>query len=188
MKAVLNSYLFRAVCTIVVGILILVWPQVLLHFLVYILGAMFTIAGSISVVNYLLTRRYERSGVQRMFPFIGLGSLLFGLVLLVWPLMFLDSLMKLLGGVLVFAGIMQMVNLIRARRVVPLAWYVFVVPVLLLVAGGAIIGMGVQAMMWPLYVLGAAGVVYGVSELIYGIRYQRMYKRYENEYVNYVEV
>lgn len=188
MKVVLNSYLFRAVCAIVLGILVIMWPEALLQVLVNVFGAMFTIAGAFSIADYFLARNRKRQGVQKMFPFIGLGCLLFGLVLLIWPMLFLDSLMKLLGGVLMFAGIMQTITLVRARSIAPLMWYVFVVPILLVIAGGSIIGMGVQAMTWPLYVVGVAGLIYGVSELIYGIRYQRMYRRLHAEYIDYTEV
>ena len=69
------------------------------------------------------------------FPIAGLGSLLFGLWLMIMPAFFVGILMYVLGAVLVLAGISQIVNLSAARSWTVVPGGFFVIPVLVLIAG-----------------------------------------------------
>ncbi len=104
---------------------------------------------------------------------MGLGSLLFGLWLVIMPAFFVGILMYVLGAVLVLAGINQIISLSAARAwtTVPAGFYV--IPVLILLAGIVVLFNPFAAATVPFIVLGVSCVVYGVSDLVHGLRFRR---------------
>ena len=110
MKA-LNYSVVRGICAVLMGVLLVTWPEAAIVYLVIAIGAMFFVPSLFSLVGYFMKGRQEGA----MFPIISLGSLLFGLWLMVSPAFFVGILMYVLGAVLVFAGITQIVQLVNAR-------------------------------------------------------------------------
>ena len=105
------------------------------------------------------------------FPIAGLGSLLFGLWLMIMPAFFVGILMYVLGAVLVLAGISQIVNLSAARSwtVVPGGFFV----VLVLIAGVVVLFNPFTAATVPFIILGVSSIVYGLSDLVNIIRFRQ---------------
>ncbi|MDE6799155.1 MAG: DUF308 domain-containing protein [Phocaeicola sp.] len=165
----MNYAIIRCICALVIGVLLVVWPEAAIVYLVVTIGVLFLVPGLFSVFGYLVRGRRN----EAMFPVIGLGSLLFGVWLMVMPAFFVSSLMYVLGAVLVLAGISQIVNLSAARTwtVVPAAF--FVVPVLVLTAGIVVLFNPFTAATVPFLVLGVSGIVYGVSDLINILRFRQ---------------
>lgn len=100
------------------------------------------------------------------FPIISLGSLLFGLWLMVSPAFFVGILMYVLGVVLVFAGLSQIAGLLNARNHAVVTFGYYVMPVLILLAGIVVLVNPFAAATIPFVILGVSSAVYGVTELI----------------------
>jgi len=92
--------------------------------------------------------------------------LLFGLWLMVSPAFFVGILMYVLGAVLVFAGISQIVGLMGARSHAEVAFGFYVMPVLILLAGIVVLVNPFAAASVPFIILGVSSAVYGITELI----------------------
>ncbi len=107
------------------------------------------------------------------FPIAGLGSLLFGLWLMIMPAFFVGILMYVLGAVLVLAGISQIVNLSAARSWTVVPGGFFVIPVLVLIAGIVVLFNPFTAAAVPFIILGVSSIVYGLSDLINIIRFRQ---------------
>lgn len=165
----MNYAIIRCICALVIGVLLVVWPEAAILYLVITIGALFLVPGLFSVFGYLVRGRQTGD----TFPVIGLGSLLFGLWLMIMPAFFVGILMYVLGAVLVLAGVSQVVNLSAARSwtVVPGAF--FVVPVLVLIAGIVVLFNPFTAATVPFIILGVSGIVYGLSDLINIIRFRQ---------------
>lgn len=176
---VINSYVFRAVCAMVVGILLVRNPELTSPLIVQVIGALFFLSGLFSLATYMWTRWRARGRMTPIFPVVGLGSFLFGLLLFFFPGYFILYLMWMLGGLFVLAGINQMVALIRYRKVMPLAWESFLIPSLVLLTGALIIAHPFESASLPFVILGVCSIGYGVSEFINGIRLHRWLKRAE---------
>ena len=118
----MNYSIIRCICALVLGVLLVAWPEAAILYLVITIGALFLVPGLFSVFGYLT--RGKQNGMS--FPIAGLGSLLFGLWLMIMPAFFVGILMYVLGAVLVLAGISQIVNLSAARSwtVVPGGFFV----------------------------------------------------------------
>ena len=151
----MNYSLIRTVCALIIGLVLVLWPDAAVQYLVITLGVLFLIPGFISIISYFAAK--PEQGVSRRFPIEGTGSLLFGLWLVVMPGFFADVLMFLLGFILILGGVQQIASLSMARRwtVVPGAFYV--VPSLILLAG----------------IVGVSSLIYAISELVNWFKFTR---------------
>lgn len=158
----MNFSMMRCVSAIAIGILLMVWPEAAILYLVIAIGAMFFLPSLFSLIGYFTKGRQ----MGMYFPIVSLGSLLFGLWLMVSPAFFVGILMYVLGAVLVFAGIGQIASLIsvRSHSVVPFGY--FVMPVLILLAGLVVLLNPFAAAAIPFIILGVSSTVYGITELI----------------------
>ena len=175
---IFHSSLFRALCAIVVGVLILKFPQEGVTWLTMAVGELFLISGIVALVAYWFARRRRSeyvitdkqgrvvSGGQPTFPIVGAGSILLGLVLVIAPNRFVDGLMYVLGGIMILGGIQQLINLIAIRRMGSVPFYFWVCPVLIMLTGFFVILKPMETAELPLIILGWCCLVYGVTEII----------------------
>ena len=175
---IFHSSLFRALCAIVVGVLILKFPQEGVTWLTMAVGELFLISGIVALVAYWFARRRRSeyvitdkqgrvvSGGQPTFPIVGAGSILLGLVLVIAPNRFVDGLMYVLGGIMILGGIQQLINLIAIRRMGSVPFYFWVCPVLIMLTGFFVILKPMETAELPLTILGWCCLVYGVTEII----------------------
>ena len=115
---IVNSYIFRAVCALLIGLLLVSNPERMTGLLVQVIGGLFLISGLVSLINYFIIRYSDKVPVKPVFPMVGLGSLLFGVFLGFFPGLFITYLMYIFGFLMVVAGINQLWNMFRLRRFV----------------------------------------------------------------------
>ncbi len=172
--------LFRALCVMSIGILLVSNPEQMTTVLIQIIGGLFALSGLITFVSYFVSR-LSSTGIRPMFPVVGVGSLAFGIFLLLMPDKFINILMYVLGGLLVFGALSQIFSLVNYRKVVPLSWAVFVIPVIVLVIGLLVILRPSESAATPFFFLGVACIAYGVAEFFNGLRLHRGQKRMARE-------
>lgn len=167
-----NIGILRGVPAIILGVVLVMWPEAAIIYMIMVIGACFLLPGIYSIVGYFL-RNKENEVTSPMFPLDGLGSLLLGAWLLIMPHFFVNILMYLLGAVLVLAGIQQIATLIRARKwsIVPYGFYVL--PSLILLVGILILVYPMDVMANTLTVFGVATLFYGVNELINWYKFRK---------------
>lgn len=165
----MNYSIVRCICAILVGVLLVAWSDAAAIYLVIAVGAMFLIPGLYAIINYLWKGRTQ----NMPFPLVSIGSGILGLWLMVMPAFFVSILMYVLGAILMFAGISQIVSLASAHKwtQVPMGYYV--VPILLLVAGFIVLLNPFAVASVPFLILGVSCIVYGVSELVNQIRFRK---------------
>lgn len=159
----------KGICAVIMGILLVTWPETAILYLVIAIGAMFLVPGAVAVLNYIFKGREQGA----MFPIVSVGSLLFGLWLMISPAFFVGILMYVLGAVLVFAGISQVMQLINARGWTQVSFGYYVMPVLILIAGLVVLLNPFAAATVPFIILGVSSIVYGITDIINGIRFRR---------------
>lgn len=165
----MNYSIIRCICALVIGVLLVAWPEAAILYLVITIGVLFLVPGLFSLSGYLIRGKQDGS----RFPIAGLGSLLFGLWLMIMPAFFVGILMYVLGAVLVLAGISQIVNLSAARSWTVVPGGFFVIPVLVLIAGIVVLFNPFTAAAVPFIILGVSSIVYGLSDLINIIRFRQ---------------
>lgn len=75
----MNYSIIRCICALVIGVLLVAWPEAAILYLVITIGVLFLVPGLFSVFGYLIRGKQDGSS----FPIAGLGSLLFGLWLMI---------------------------------------------------------------------------------------------------------
>lgn len=90
----MNYSIIRCICALVIGVLLVAWPEAAILYLVITIGVLFLVPGLFSLSGYLIRGKQDGS----RFPIAGLGSLLFGLWLMIMPAFFVGILMYVLGA------------------------------------------------------------------------------------------
>ncbi len=134
MKKLFRNVIIRALCILALGIVLIVFSTQITLWMVMASGVLFIIPGCVSLVSYF--RRDPESRQIMLYPIVGAGSILFGLILLIFPELFIRAFMYLLAAVLVIGAATQYYTLWDMRRVHirPSGW-LYLVPTLVLAAG-----------------------------------------------------
>lgn len=124
---VLQSSVFRAICAIIIGILLINNPDNTVKGITIAIGLLFLVSGAISCAVYLNSRThasdteiYDAQGRlivtgKPTFPIVGIGSVLLGLILTIVPGLFVRSLMYFLGAIIILGAINQFMVLVNAK-------------------------------------------------------------------------
>lgn len=177
MKTMLSSVL-RAVCAIVVGVLLVKYREQTVEWITIAIGVLFFVSGVFSCVTYFVARGKQGdvevydadgrklSGVKPVFPIVGVGSLILGLILAVMPNAFITYLVYILAAILILGAVSQFVNLISASRFARIGFYFWIMPALTLLIGIVAVVSPSAIASAPLFVIGWTMIVYGVVELV----------------------
>ena len=170
---VVNSYIFRAVCALLVGILLVSNPERMTGLLVQVIGGLFLLSGLVSLVSYAMICLSDKSGMRPAFPLVGLGSLLFGIFLIFFPALFVTYLMYVFGFLMVVGGINQIWNLFRLRRLIPFRWYVLLAALVIAGMGVFVLFKPMESAALPFILLGVNFILFGIAELVNGVRWRK---------------
>jgi uncharacterized membrane protein HdeD (DUF308 family) len=129
-----------------------------------IIGSFFILSGIYSFILHL--RNKERKAVSIVFPVVATGSVLLGIWLVVIPDFFVRIFMYLWGGLLVIAGVQQLLALFLVRKQVVVPYGYYVLPSLILLAGVVILIQPVAMAANTLIIIGIVSWFYGIGELI----------------------
>lgn len=179
----LQSSLFRAVCAIVIGALLIKFPDNAVKGITMAIGVMFLISGLISCLAYFQAKRHVSdykiydmegrlvAGEQPTFPIVGIGSIILGLILALTPTSFVSALMYIIGIMLVLGAVNQYMSLLAGRRYGRIGLWYWVMPTVLLLTGLYVMVKPVAPLSMAMLVLGWAMLVYGVVELINAFKF-----------------
>ena len=189
----LQSNIFRALCAIIVGVLLIKFPDNTVVGITVAIGVLFLLSGVISCVSYYVATRnvseykiYDAEGRQiagqkPSFPIVGVGSAILGLILALSPTAFVSALMYVIGAILILGAINQFVSLISARRYGSVSLWFWVMPTVILLTGLYVMLRPMAPLAMAMLVLGWCMVLYGVAELINAIKFYNDRKRVEKE-------
>ncbi|MDR0893625.1 MAG: DUF308 domain-containing protein [Mediterranea sp.] len=168
----MNLSLIRILFALVIGLVLVLWPDMAATYIVITLGVAFLIPGVVSIVGYFAHGKSAEKPAPR-FPIEGVGSLLFGGWLIVMPGFFVSILMFLLGFVLLMGGVQQIYSLSLARRWMHVPAGFYVVPSLILLAGIIALFNPWGAINVAFMIIGVSMLVYAVSELVSWFKFAR---------------
>lgn len=190
---VFQSSIFRGLCAIVIGALLVRFPDDGVTWLTMAIGALFLLSGIIALIAYWQALRHAGeytitdqegrviSGSQPTFPIVGAGSVILGLVLTLSPHAFLNGLMYMLAAVLILGGITQLMALLAARRLGKVSFGYWVCPSLILLTGLFVVFKPMETAQMPLLILGWCSILYGVIELVNALKIYRIRKEADRQ-------
>ena len=180
---VVHSSLFRAVCAIVVGALLIQYREQTVTWITIAIGVLFFLSGVISLATYYSAKRSANrghlvfdangkqiTGIQPNFPIVGVGSLVLGLILALMPNTFVASLMFILSVILIMGAISQFMNLAAARRMGHVGFIFWIFPSIILLIGLLAIIKPSAIASAPLFIIGWTMLIYGIVECINALK------------------
>lgn len=188
---VFQSSVFRAICAIVVGALLIKYREETVTGITIAIGVLFLISGLISCMAYFSAKRRDSSielfdaqgnaiaPATPAFPIVGIGSIVLGALLALAPTMFVNGLMYILAAILILGALNQFFNLASATKYarIGLLWWLF--PTVILLIGLIAVIKPALIASAPLFVIGWCMMVYGVVDLVNAIKVYRCRKAYE---------
>lgn len=189
---VLHSSLFRALCAVVVGALLIIYREQTVTWITIAIGVLFFLSGVISIATYFSARRRsadaplvydadgrQLTGLRPHFPIVGLGSLILGLILALMPNTFVASLMFILSAILIMGALTQFVNLASAAKMGRVGLVFWIFPSVILLVGILCVVKPSAIASAPLFVIGWAMVVYGVVECVNALKVANNRRRWQ---------
>lgn len=136
---ILKSTLFRALCAIAIGYMLIEYPAEMQKGFVQAIGALFAASGAISWASYLHQKKNEGkvaifdehgnklTPTTPFFPLAGSGSIILGLVLILVPSTLMEVLNIIFGIMIMLGGFNQFMNLMKTRQYaqVPVIYWIF---------------------------------------------------------------
>ena len=185
---ILQSAILRAICTLLVGVLMLIYPVETGKWASIVIGCLFIIPGVSSVISYYRHCNDKAPENHRpMFPLAGWGSILLGIAILVLRSQTEQTAFILMGVLLVILAISTLINLVMSRKYYNIGVGNFIIPVLVLIIGAVVAlfsGEIQDKLLEPkqiLEVIAVAFILYGVAELYLSIRITIGRRKYQKQ-------
>lgn len=178
---VIHSSIFRAVCAIIVGVLLIQYREQTVTWITIAIGVLFFLSGVISLASYWAAKRnaekmqgqllFDSNGKPIMgmipkFPLVSVGSLILGLLLALMPQVFIAWLMFILAFILILGALTQFANLASAAKMGRVGILFWLFPSALLLLGLLAIIKPSAIASAPLFIIGWGMLIYGVVELL----------------------
>lgn len=178
---VIHSSIFRAVCAIIVGVLLIQYREQTVTWITIAIGVLFFLSGVISLASYWAAKRNAEKmqgqilsdsngkpimGMMPKFPLVSVGSLILGLLLALMPQVFIAWLMFILAFILILGAQTQFVNLSSAAKMGRVGILFWLFPSALLLLGLLAIIKPSAIASAPLFIIGWGMLIYGVVELL----------------------
>ena len=152
----------RAIVALIGGLVLVIWPEQVKNYCMYILGALILLIGIVNIILYY-TGRWKKEKIS-LLMLNSIVDIAFGLVLLVFPSFFINFIMFVFGLVLLIFGLGDIVNLVRTAKVVRIPWTVFLGPALTVIIGVIMFFFPSKAGNWLFILFGAGLLLYSLSE------------------------
>jgi predicted membrane channel-forming protein YqfA (hemolysin III family) len=120
-------------------------------------------------------------------PFVGAGSMILGIALMVMPSTFITWMMYGLAAMLIIGAIGQFVSLVDAKKYATFSVLYWIMPTITLLVGIFIIVKPIESAALPFRIIGWAMMFYGVVETIQAIKIYRVKKEIEAQEVQGVQ-
>lgn len=190
---VFQSSIFRALCAIVVGALLVKYREQTVTWITIAIGVIFFVSGVISTVAYLSAKRqatkegveiYDANGNRLTrpvppFPIVGIGSIILGAWLALFPNSFVNGLMFVLAGMLILGALNLFFNLAAATRFSSIGCLWWVLPVAIFLVGITALVKPSTIASAPLFIIGWGMMAYGMVDLVNTIKIHRCRKAFE---------
>ena len=196
---VFQSSVFRALCAIIIGALLIKFPDNTVKGITVAIGALFLLSGIISCTTYFWAKRHTSeykiydaegrliAGEQPTFPIVGVGSIILGAILAFTPTAFVSLLMYIIGAILILGAVNQFMSLINGRRYGHISLWYWLMPSVILLMGLYAIVKPIEQLSIAMLLLGWCMLLYGVTELVNAMKFYQNKKKLQSKQNNLVE-
>jgi uncharacterized membrane protein HdeD (DUF308 family) len=163
--------IIRGVLAIIFGLIALFAPIATAVALAIVVGVFAIVTGVFDIIEAI---RHRGSSSMVLRIVLGAVSILFGILVLVWPGISLRILVIMVGVWAIITGILQIMSSVRHRAVPHSGW------VWGTIAGALSILFGILVLIWPgiglvtiIWIIGIWAVVWGIALVVLGVRLRK---------------
>lgn len=186
MRTVISPSVLRATVALVVGFILVKWPDLAINYIIITVGLLFLIPGIIGLICYLIDKSKKEVKEDIKLPIESVGSILFGVCLALIPAVFADVVTIVLGVVLLLGGLQQIISLMIARKWSKISFAYYLVPLVIFLSGLYVLLYPSEARDTTFIIIGITALVYGVFELVKWFMFTRN-KPVEDEISDFIE-
>jgi len=170
-----NKSVFRGVISMLLGITIILLPGFAQKYIVQIIGGILIVNG---LINFLV-RTFRRETTQSAFEIVpkGVMSILFGVILLIFPAFIMKTFIVIIGFILIIAGGSQLSSQLLGRRVVGFSWIFFVIGLIAFLSGFLMLTKPFESAETLMVFFGAIVTLYGVGEILWSFKLRKHLKQ-----------
>jgi uncharacterized membrane protein HdeD (DUF308 family) len=190
---ILQSSLFRALSALVIGCLLIKYPDNTVNWITIAIGVLFLLSGIVSLLTYWNALRHVGeytiydaqgrivAGTKPVFPFVGIGSIILGLILVLMPSQFVTALTYIIGIVLVLGALNLLMALVTARVFARLSFVFWLLPSIVFVVGIYFMVKPLEPASMTMSALGWLSLLYGVTEMVNALKLYRCRREFEKQ-------
>ncbi len=169
-----------AVIAIIIGIILLIYPETTLSLILYTIGALLIISGIASIMDFYRLKKNSLHPSNTMI-LNGVISCLVGIVLVSSPLFLVGFMLTILSIILILMSLGQIINLFSAKRAgAPITKIMFTMPLILFGLGLVMLSAPIHSSITITSMFGAGVIIFSSMELVsYYIRKRYIESRQE---------
>lgn len=162
----MTNNVIRSVAIMLIGLVLIFMSESAMAMLIRIVGAAFFLPALVSIINLYVSR--SESGIipKVLISVIDVGSMAFGVWLMVAPAHFENVFVKLLALILLVFAVYQVIMIISAQRYSMVPMQMYIAPLLLVVAAIVLFSVSISSSSTISIIFGVSAVVSGVSDLL----------------------
>ena len=161
-----TSSVARGVLTLIMGVCLMVWPGFTSGLIVKLIAGFLLAIGVVTLVSAMMAASKTKSAIPVLVALNVAVYLLFGLLVFLFPGFFLSLIAFLFGGVLLIAGLSQVIGLYQSSKYAPVGGGMYIVPVAITICGIALFFSPRASTEMLTMIFGGAVALYGISELV----------------------
>jgi uncharacterized membrane protein HdeD (DUF308 family) len=169
--------IIRGVLGIIFGLIALFAPIATAVVLAIVIGVYAIVEGVFDIIEAI---RHRGSSSMVLRIVLGAVSILFGILVLVWPGMSLGILVILVGVWAIITGVLQIMSSVRHRAVPNSGWIWGIIGGALAILFGILVlirpGAGLVSIIW---IIGIWAIVWGITLIVLGVQLRRAADRNE---------
>lgn len=163
----------RAVLAAILGIVLIIWPGTAVKTIIIVIGSILMLLGAVSLV---FSKKPEEGQNRSLLSLNGMASLIFGLILVIFPTFFAGIIMFLFGAILLIVGVSEVANLISVRRETKAPVSLFLGPIITTACGIVIFFNPFSTIEWLFIFFGISLLVYALTEFLSTKKIRKIYK------------
>ena len=166
----MGKKLIRSISIMLFGLVLVILSDGAMTVLIRLVGAAFFLPALVSIINLYVSRAESKMISKVLISIIDVGSMAFGIWLMVSPGHFENVFVKLLAVMLLVFAVYQVVVIMSAQRhsIVPAQMYI--APLLLVIAGILLFAVDFSSLSTISIIFGLSAVVAGVSDMLLTMR------------------
>lgn len=163
----------RAIIAALFGLVLIIWPGAAVKTIVIVIGSILMLLGAVTMI---FSKKPEENQNRSILSINGAISLIFGLILVIFPGFFVGIIMFLFGTILLVIGVSEVAGAVSARKEANAPLSIFVGPLITTACGIVVFFNPFSTMEWLFIFFGISLLVYSLTEFISTRKLRKIYK------------